>query len=87
MKTMNRPKQVRETLGLTQTKAGELFTGQSKKLAYDTWSRWERTGKWPAPAEKLFNIVLRLKKAEDDKTRNCHGALKLVLHLLEESEG
>lgn len=83
---MNKPKQVRESLKLTQTKCGELFTGQTKKLAYDTWSRWERTGKWPAPAEKLFNIVLALKMAEDHKTRNCYGALKLILRLLEESE-
>jgi len=83
---MNKAKQVRGDLDLSQTEAGNLFTGQTGKSAYDTWSRWERTGKWPAPAEKLFNIILALKMAQDHKTRNCHGALKLILELLQESE-
>lgn len=80
---MNKAKELREALSLTPTEAGKLFTGQGGKSAYDTWSRWERTGKWPAPAEKLFNIILSLKMAEEFKARNCHGALKMVLKMLE----
>lgn len=79
----NKAKDVRKALDLTQHGAGELFTGQTGKNASDTWGRWERTGKWPAPAEKLLNLILLLKMAEENKKRNCHGALQLALKMLE----
>jgi len=78
----NKAKQVREALGLTPTEAGELFTGHDAKKAYDTWSRWERTGNWPAPADKLFIVILSLVMAKDLKTRGAAGALDLVLNIL-----
>lgn len=80
---LNKAKEVRDVLGLTQREAGELFARQEGQNASDTWGRWERTGNWPKPAEALFIAILTLKMAEDLKTRNCHGALRLVLEMLQ----
>lgn len=79
---MNKAKEVREALGLTQKEAGELFAGQAGQNASDTWGRWERTGNWPKPAEALFKAILTLKMAEDLRTPGANKALKLVIEML-----
>jgi len=78
----NKAIEVRETMGLTQREAGELFAGQTGQNASDTWGRWERTGNWPKPADALFKIILTLKMAEDMKTPGAGKALKMVLSML-----
>lgn len=82
---MNNALEVREALSLTPTQAGELFTGHSGKKAYDTWSRWERTGNWPEPANQLFKTILTLVMCRDLKTRGASLALDIVLNMLEET--
>ncbi|MBL1261143.1 MAG: hypothetical protein COB33_011485 [Thiotrichaceae bacterium] len=79
----NKATQTREALNLTSRQAGELFTGHLGQNAYDTWSRWERTGNWPEPVNQMLKITLTLIMARDLKTKGASGALDLVIKMLQ----
>jgi len=81
---MNKATEVRKALGLTQKEAGELFAGQAGQNASDTWGRWERTEKWPKPADKLMTLILALKVAESLKTPGVSKGLEFALNELRE---
>jgi len=72
---------VRETLGLTQTECGRLFTG-NKNTPYRIWTRWEETGRWAAPVDQMFKMILTLAMARDLKTPGAGSALGVVLDML-----
>ena len=82
---MNKAKEVREALGLTQTEAGRLFSGNQRR-PYDIWSRWETTGKWPAPADQMFKIILTLVMMRDLNTPGSGRALDIVLDMLQDDD-
>jgi len=76
----NKAKDVREALGLSPTECGKILIGG--KEPYRAWKKLEDSGKWNASTEKMLNIILALEMAQRFKTKNCHGALKLVLEML-----
>ena len=78
---INTAREVREAIDLSPTEAGRLFTGNNKR-PYDIWKRWEETGNWPAPVDKMFKIILTLKMCEEVKTPGASKALKIVLDTL-----
>ena len=83
---INKPKAVREALGLTPTEAGQLLLGYSKRHAHDQWSQWERAEKLSRPTEAMLDIVLILVEARDLKTRGASKALDFVLKTMSERE-
>jgi len=83
---INKPKAVREALGLTPTEAGQLLLGYSKRHAHDQWSQWERAEKLSKPTEAMLNIILILIIARDFKTRGASSALDFVLKSLGERD-
>jgi len=83
---INKPKAVREALGLTPTEAGQLLLGYSKRHAHDQWSQWERAEKLSKPTEAMLNIILILIIARDFKTRGASKALDVVLKSLGERD-
>lgn len=85
MSKLNKAGKVRHMLELHPKTCGRMFTGHQGKKAYDTWSRWERTGCWPASQEKLFDIIITLEKARYDGLKGSDGALELVMDMLYET--
>ena len=80
---MNKAKDVREALGLTPTQCGKLLLGSKPKTAYDQWTQWENGGRNPSrAADKMFDIILALKMAQDLKTPGADMALGIVIKLL-----
>jgi len=79
----NKAKQVRKALNITHTQCGQLLLGSNPKSAYDQWSQWENGIRNPSRAtEKMFNIILALKMAQDLKTPGAEGALDMIINLL-----
>ncbi len=76
---MNKAEKVRRKLGMTKTKAGELFSHYESRAACRNWIRWESSGNWPDALDRLFNVILTLKIAQDDKITGCQKALDLVV--------
>lgn len=83
---MNKAKEVREMLGLTPTKAGQLLFGYKPKQAYDMWSGWEKGAREiPLSTAKYFDLILMLKLMEDLKTPGAHEALSRIVNVLSSS--
>ncbi len=85
--SINKATLVRQVLVLTPTECGKLLLGCNAKQAYDIWSRWERGDRNPTRAtEKMFDIILALKMAQDLNTPGADRALELVVKLLSDDE-
>ncbi len=84
MLALNKAIEVREALGLTPTECGKIFIGGNNP--YRAWKKLEDSGNWNSGTEKMLNLILILVMAKDHKTKNCHGALDLVLKTLEQTD-
>lgn len=77
---INKPRAVRDALGLTPTECGRLLLGvNNHKSAYDQWAIMERQN---ATEEKLsnsmrqyLNLLLMLSMCRDQRTPGCAQAL------------
>lgn len=70
-------------LGLSQTRAGIVLFGYTKKQAYDTWTQWENGTKKPsAPTSAFFDVILLLADARKAKTVGADKALELLVNEL-----
>ncbi len=86
MKQNNLAKNVRAALNLSKRECGVLFVNsKNPKYSYDQWDKWESgRSSISQTTEKLFKIILALKKAEDDNKPGCVSALGFVIRTLSE---
>jgi len=82
MANQNKAQQVRAALELTETEAGKIFT-RNEKAPYQTWHRWEISGRWPAPVEGIFDAVLNLVEESSKGKAWARYALRTVLKSME----
>lgn len=81
MTHINKPRAVREALGLTPTECGRILLGvKSHKSAYDQWAIMERQNeaeeKLSNSMRQYLNLLLMLSTCRDLRTPGCSQALE-----------
>lgn len=89
MTIVNRPREIREQLGLNKTEAGRLLLRiQDDASANSTWGKMERdaeAGKTPSSGMHLaLGILMTLIVCRDIKTPGADRALDIIIDTLKE---
>jgi hypothetical protein len=89
LNNLNRPREIRQQLGLNKTEAGRLLLGiQDAAAANSTWGKMERDAdagkKLSSGMQLALGILMILSVCKDLKTPGAHKALDIIIDTLKE---